>query len=236
MSNKLTIVLIIDSLDNLDKSMNSINNQTKKNFDLVLVDRYRLTKYNLNYQLTENHAIANCKTPYIYFMSNLDTIDKKFIATINEKIFWHNKDIYWFLKDDRYDVFKFSKSIKKMNITKENFWYIHSTEDKIFKTDYLKSKYLSFDLSKYFHNISHVMLNYLAAYDTNKRYFIHKRLLHRLYKKESLKEYITEYRQMFEDLKIKLFLNKPVHIHDIKKCLFFEEQNIIEKIKNENNR
>ena len=85
MYNKLlTIVLTIDYLPNyFDITLNSLVNQTNKNFDLYIIDKHHLTNFeDVKYESSENMVIYKCETPLIYFMTESDILRLNFVSYI----------------------------------------------------------------------------------------------------------------------------------------------------------
>lgn len=225
MQNKLlTIVLIINDIDSINKSLNSIKNQTCDNFDVILLDKYHLTNYTeYKYEPSENYAIKNSSSKYIYFMNDSTILMPDFVNILRKKLRFHKADIFWFKKYGyKYNLFKHNCKVKCLpKINEYILDIIHGTDDKIYNRNFLYNNYIGFDLSKYKYDINHIKLNYNTFFKTKKKYYINDYLVFKKKNQYNI-NYIDAFKKMIEETK-KIYYEYYRYNNDFKRCLLLED-------------
>ena len=174
---KFSIILIIDNDDNLEKCLNSIKEQTYKNYELICVcnnDKFinkKIDKFDNkqiiiceNYIDGINKAIEKSNGDYISFVNSLDYLEMNYLSII-EKCTKVDVDIVRFQIRDFIDISN-EKVISEISFKKCSgvdalekiikYKYVTELFCYSFKKDYL-SKY-KFDIQKINYDYS-IMLN-----------------------------------------------------------------------------
>lgn len=224
MKKNLTIVYIINELSEyFDLSIHSMIDQTVWNYDIVVLDKQHLTKFeDAIYVSSENEAIATCETPYIYFMTDKDLLKANFVSHLNSVINSKYSDIYAVnVVQDEYDMIKthytenvFCSSIKDLLCT-------HSIYNKIYRVEFLKDNKIGFSAKTY----SEVLFNYITLIKADAIYNLDKDLVLHLYS-DIIGSDFFKYKEIIELAKKNVYLAQSKYKNRILQMLKTEDSYI----------
>ena len=177
----LTIVYHLNNFSNLlDKSFESLLNQSNKNFELIIIadgtskavqkyfvdidlnKHFKSMKYikisqKLGHAYANNLALKYVKTPYVFFTNACVIFDKDFTNNIIKKIDKEDADIFVFNALNNETNKKLDKNSCNINIQKNYCLFLGNSNNKIISTKLIKDN-----------NIEYTNFNHYTFLDTIK--------------------------------------------------------------------